>query len=130
MTAIHPTEDRTQLFHSSRTILQQGVDLLRSFADQPDLLTRPSQYMPQSTIGKHFRHVYDHYHLFLKALPSYPLSTSDALADLPVVAYDRRDRKVPMENDPVAAVCFLEQLIDQLGTLAARLDLLLDMPVE
>lgn len=56
----------------------------------------PSRLMVGGTIGKHFRHVVDHFAASLKSVHDDPRTC--------VVDYDRRERNVPMESCRVEAL--------------------------
>lgn len=69
-----------------------------------EIYTRTSTLACNGTIGKHVRHLHDHYRLLLTA---YPKNQEEAA--LWSVDYDARSREVPMETDIDVAVEQLEK---------------------
>ncbi|KAJ1984942.1 hypothetical protein H4R33_004199 [Dimargaris cristalligena] len=128
--------NRALLFTSAYLVLQQGSTLLRTLLlPRPDLMVRESQYIPGSTIGKHFRHLYDHFRLLLEALPANAAGATLPKEDLlppspPQVFYDKRDRMVPMEKDPKIAAELIEDLVEKLRKLENRTELPLEAPIQ
>ncbi len=84
--------------------LGQLVQLLQSLT--------PAQYQQRSgvhgqhTIGKHVRHIIDHYDSFLQSLSS----RSDNRLD-----YEHRERDPALESDPLTAAMRLRKLSTELG---------------
>lgn len=68
-----------------------------------------SRVLKGGTIGKHLRHSLDH---FRAALDGATFGT--------VVEYDRRERNVPMETDPAAALAAIESIRGRLCELGAE----------
>ncbi|KAJ1982460.1 hypothetical protein H4R34_001697 [Dimargaris verticillata] len=109
------TTDRALVIDGSKGLLTQGLDLLSSFAD-PALYSQKSALIPGSTIGKHFRHLYDHFRLLFEALP--PTGPAVIAHDTaPAVYYDKRDRQVPMEHDIAVAMARIGELVECLQVL-------------
>ncbi|CAM0139856.1 unnamed protein product [Umbelopsis sp. WA50703] len=76
----------------------------------PDIYTEESKLMPKSSIGKHIRHMIDHFRILLS---NPDLSCND-------VNYDLRTRKVAAETDPAAAVELIRDLEARLPALSDR----------
>ncbi|KAF9275721.1 hypothetical protein BGZ68_010574 [Mortierella alpina] len=72
-----------------------------------EIYTKPSVLACQGTIGKHVRHLHDHYRLLLS---TYPPNKKSSANDEWIVDYDRRSREVPMETDIDHAIQELERL--------------------
>lgn len=72
----------------------------------------PSRLLKGGTIGKHFRHVVDH---FAAALA--PIRTTDA--ELGKIDYDHRERNVPMETSRDAAMIEIKGVVRDLGRVQA-----------
>ncbi|CAO1622519.1 unnamed protein product [Parajaminaea phylloscopi] len=79
-------------------ILEQPIEMLRSGVVQDRELSTQSQGVSGSTVGKHLRHVLDHFRLFLDSLESSPAES------VPLIDYDRRLRAVPIETSSKAAL--------------------------
>ncbi|RDB29024.1 hypothetical protein Hypma_015240 [Hypsizygus marmoreus] len=101
------TTPLTQLLYVSKTILQQGVDVVDNYLTSDEQLTVDSKFLPGSTIGKHLRHARDHFVLLMESL-----STSPPY----ILSYDTRRRNTPMETSRSAA---REALIDAIKQLEA-----------
>ncbi|KAG0298358.1 hypothetical protein BGZ96_000072 [Linnemannia gamsii] len=72
-----------------------------------EMYTKPSVLACQGTIGKHVRHLHDHYRLLLATFPpAQGLSQEHQWS----VDYDKRSREVPMESDIDYAIEELESL--------------------
>ncbi|KAA1114716.1 hypothetical protein PGT21_019379 [Puccinia graminis f. sp. tritici] len=73
-------------------LIDQAIDLLHHVVVSDGLLSSVSELVPGSTIGKHLRHLHDHFRiLFQCALSGQP-------GDHKVLNYDTRERNVPMES--------------------------------
>ncbi|KAF9933040.1 hypothetical protein FBU30_006716 [Linnemannia zychae] len=85
-----------------------------------EMYTKPSVLACQGTIGKHVRHLHDHYRLLLSTFPpAQGLSQENQWS----VDYDKRSREVPMESDIDYAVEELEALQLRLERHVATLNL-------
>ncbi|CAO3655032.1 unnamed protein product [Mucor hiemalis] len=82
-------------------ILQQAIDLINTIGDNE--YTLPSTVMPAGTIGKHIRHVYDHFNLLYNAC-------CDTTLTHLIVDYDIRARNNPSETDRSIATENLKEL--------------------
>ncbi|KAK3847404.1 MAG: hypothetical protein J3R72DRAFT_431333 [Linnemannia gamsii] len=72
-----------------------------------EMYTKPSVLACQGTIGKHVRHLHDHYRLLLATFPpAQGLSQEHQWS----VDYDKRSREVPMESNIDYAIEELERL--------------------
>ncbi|KAH8550304.1 hypothetical protein BGW37DRAFT_498829 [Umbelopsis sp. PMI_123] len=96
---------RSNLIAISRKILEQPIHLIITMPQ--DIFTQESKLMPKSTIGKHIRHMSDHFRILLS---NPDLSCND-------LNYDLRSRNVAAENDPAACVQLLRDLESRLSTL-------------
>lgn len=74
-----------------------------------EVFQAPSALMPGGTVGKHVRHLADHYAALVVGV-----------ASRTAVDYDHRERDVPMENDPAAAQRGLAVLARQVESLASH----------
>lgn len=87
--------------------LQTGIQLLQNVLTADAQLNTVSSLVPGSTVGKHLRHLHDHFRILLDA----------AVSPDNEVDYDSRGRNMPMETSiPVALkeFCTLrERLLDQ-----------------
>ncbi|KAI7872461.1 hypothetical protein BDF14DRAFT_1753717 [Spinellus fusiger] len=90
--------------------LQQSIDVLSGMEN--DSLTIAAESMPCGTLGKHLRHVHDHFSLLMKNMNDTPLHTWR-------VDYDERSRNTPMETDRQAALQCLLALQEKLQSLAS-----------
>ncbi|KAF9918258.1 hypothetical protein BX616_009721 [Lobosporangium transversale] len=71
-----------------------------------EIYTKPSALACQGTIGKHVRHLHDHYRILLTSYP--PCMGSDKHEWS--VDYDHRSREIPMETDIDVAISELQKL--------------------
>ncbi|OZJ05561.1 hypothetical protein BZG36_01710 [Bifiguratus adelaidae] len=90
------------LVDAATTTLQQAIELVGSLRENE--YTRVSEMVPESSVGKHVRHVIDHYRIFLDALPNGPQDT------VIVVNYDKRARSPAIEGSPSVAIEALRDL--------------------
>ncbi|KAI8578269.1 hypothetical protein K450DRAFT_281876 [Umbelopsis ramanniana AG] len=95
----------SNLIEISRKILEQPIDLIINMSQ--DVFTQESKLMPKSTIGKHIRHMSDHFRILLS---NPDLSCND-------LNYDLRSRNVAAETDPTATIQLLRDLESRLSTL-------------
>ncbi|CAG8570741.1 11637_t:CDS:2 [Funneliformis caledonium] len=106
--------------------LQQCIDLLRGLNDDKSYVYE-SKFIPNSTIGKHVRHFYEHFQLLLESKPlkarrfvSEHLNYDDYHYEEPkedntklwTVNYDDRSRDIPLETLRHTAIKQLERLQD------------------
>ncbi|KAG0083835.1 hypothetical protein BGZ93_001568, partial [Podila epicladia] len=70
-----------------------------------EIYTRPSTLACNGTIGKHVRHLHDHYRLLLTTYPKNQEEAAQWRVD-----YDARSREVPMETDIDVAIEELEKI--------------------
>ncbi|GAA5810415.1 hypothetical protein MFLAVUS_003836 [Mucor flavus] len=80
-------------------ILQQAIDLVLTLHDHQ--YSHPSKIMPAGTIGKHIRHVHDHFNLLYQSCHD----PSNLVLD-----YDIRERNNPSETDRFIAIENLHEL--------------------
>ncbi|GAA5992264.1 hypothetical protein JCM11641_002725 [Rhodosporidiobolus odoratus] len=110
------------LYLVARHFLRQAVDLLRIVSND-DLLTQQSKLSPGSTVGKHLRHLADHYAALFASLeaagaPTCPSSSSPSSTNRALhLNYDNRKRNVAAENSHPAAVEQFERLLERLERL-------------
>jgi hypothetical protein len=102
--------DCSRLVLAAQSLLIDCQQFIQSLPTE--LFCRPSLLLPGGTIGKHLRHLVDHY---AAALVGHETDR--------VVDYDHRERNVPMENDTMCAVEYLTRLIAELADVSpASLD--------
>ena len=89
--------DWTHVLHAADALLQQCEAFVHELPDV--VYTSESTVLPGGTVGKHMRHVVDHYHAIFAGV-----GTTQA------VDYDNRLRDVPMENDRAHALKTLSKL--------------------
>ncbi|KAG9070039.1 hypothetical protein KI688_009369 [Linnemannia hyalina] len=85
-----------------------------------EMYTKPSVLACQGTIGKHVRHLHDHYRLLLATFPPAQGLSQDRQWS---VDYDKRSREVPMESDIDYAIGELESLQVRLERHVASMNL-------
>ncbi|CEH15501.1 DinB-like domain [Ceraceosorus bombacis] len=102
--ACTPAETQLSLLSVSLQILDQPLTLLRSGQVGDKEMTRPSSLIPGSSLGRHLRHMHDHFRLLLDALPS--SSTRSSTQPL-LLNYDVRLRS-PLEESASKAIAELE----------------------
>jgi uncharacterized damage-inducible protein DinB len=88
-------------------LLDQCASFIGGVAGRPACYAGDSGVLRGGTIGKHVRHTLDHFRAAL-----------DGLRPGAVVDYDRRERDVPMETDPGAALDAIARVRDRLSRLA------------
>ncbi|KAA1090406.1 hypothetical protein PGTUg99_004467 [Puccinia graminis f. sp. tritici] len=85
-------------------LIDQAIDLLHHVVVSDGLLSSVSELVPGSTIGKHLRHLHDHFRILFEC----------ALSGLPghhkVLNYDTRERNVPMESSHKTILAEFERL--------------------
>ncbi|SCV72823.1 BQ2448_4360 [Microbotryum intermedium] len=104
------TDDCESLYLVAQSLLSQVVTLLEEVIVSDQQLTTVSEYVPGSTIGKHLRHLHDHYRLLLDSLlmPSrHDASESSSCSSSPSpieLSYDVRTRNISSETSHKAAL--------------------------
>ncbi|KEI37605.1 uncharacterized protein L969DRAFT_27052, partial [Mixia osmundae IAM 14324] len=93
-----------QMFAVAMALVEQAQDLLERSVQTDEAMQFVSSHIPGSTVGKHLRHIYDHFNLLLLAL--------DDPNDL--LNYDARGRNVPMETSRSESLSKLKGLDDRL----------------
>jgi hypothetical protein len=86
------------------TLLEQAVRFIEAIDD--GAYSAPSRLLPGGTIGKHFRHVVDHFAATLG-----PLRAASGRC---IIEYDRRERNVPMETCRRTAVAEIRAVMQEL----------------
>ncbi|GAA5886818.1 hypothetical protein JCM5296_006411 [Sporobolomyces johnsonii] len=109
--ATNPSE---QLYLVAMHYLSQVIDLLRTTVTTDEQLQHTSKLSSGSTIGKHLRHLHDHYRLLLDSLSSAAAAPAASSSELRV-NYDVRQRNGSAESSHAAA---LESFV----TLRARIE--------
>ncbi|KAI8051381.1 uncharacterized protein B0P05DRAFT_562530 [Gilbertella persicaria] len=84
----------TSLQEMAHDIIQQAIDLLHLVKNEQ--YTKVSSVMPGGTIGKHMRHLYDHFRLLY--------AEHDPIPENWIVDYDTRARNDPSESDRLIAI--------------------------
>lgn len=104
--AASPAAPRTcsDVLSPAFALLDQCSQFVRTLPDT--VYVAPSETLPGGTVGKHVRHLLDHY--------------AAVISPGAEIDYDHRERDVPMETDRSAAVCVIGQVRDRLSDLAAR----------
>lgn len=138
LTTICPEQE---INRATYKILQQCIDLLKSLPDDGAFIFE-SKFVPSSTIGKHVRHVCDHFRLLFN---SRPVSTKRSLADEYFndndndsfetlnessdwsVDYDNRIRGGSIETSRITAIQQIERL--QLAVLDYSTSISLNTPI-
>ncbi|KAI7904127.1 uncharacterized protein BX663DRAFT_431818 [Cokeromyces recurvatus] len=90
-------QQNEQIVHMAVDVIQQSIDLINRLNDKQ--YTFISKVMAGGTIGKHIRHVYDHFKLLYKQ-PE----------DLSIVNYDLRKPNNPSETERRIAINNLKEL--------------------
>jgi len=108
-------------------IVQQCVELLQSLASD-ELYTKESVMVPKSTIGKHVRHLAEHFRLLFVGWPSPPSCKANTKNEVWRVNYDNRDHDAPMERSREAAIEALRKIQSRLEDILSS-DIQLDTPV-
>ncbi|GAA5962144.1 hypothetical protein JCM21900_006981 [Sporobolomyces salmonicolor] len=104
--ATNPSE---QLYLVAIHYLSQVIELLRTTVTTDEQLQHPSKLSSGSTIGKHLRHLHDHYRLLLDSLSSAAAAAAPSSAALRV-NYDVRQRDGSAESSHAAALESFEAL--------------------
>lgn len=99
-----------ELVHENTQVLAQLAELVGRLS--PDPYQRSSGLQGQHTIGKHVRHIVDHYESFLRGLAG---SEGDTRVD-----YEHRLRDQVLETDPATARLRLTGLCTALQALSPR----------
>jgi hypothetical protein len=86
-------------------LLQQAIGFIETIDDAS--YAHPSRLMPGGTIGKHFRHVVDHFTATLAPL-------RQGIEPGATIEYDRRERNVPMETCRRTAVSEIRGVMQEL----------------
>ncbi|KAJ3186259.1 hypothetical protein HDU85_007699 [Gaertneriomyces sp. JEL0708] len=148
--AFNDTEVAGDLYHAALDLLRQLTDFLQSLSiERADVFTSTAKSVPKSTIGKHVRHVLDHFRILLTEVSNQagpvqrlevmqgkrsPSSTSNGNAAAEVESqaiilnYDSRKRDPDVEEDVAGALLAIERIRQSLlRTAASRLPL--DTPI-
>lgn len=100
---------------SPQHIIMDNIEALTSGAGILELLTE-DQYNRvaapyfSASIGKHYRHILDHYLSFIKGLPENHIN------------YDRRDREERLETDLGYALETIQYIIESLSSYSRKLE--------
>ncbi|KAL1930159.1 hypothetical protein VTP01DRAFT_1313 [Rhizomucor pusillus] len=108
--------DPETLYLVAHQILQQAIDLLNSIPDD-QVYAKPSHVMFGGSIGKHIRHLYDHFELLLVNNPSLEHNKATSW----IVDFDARSRDVPMERHRDAAQTAFARMQDRINNLKHRI---------
>jgi hypothetical protein len=104
--------DTESIYAVADSLMTQMVEVLSNTITTSEQLTHESSLIPGSTIGKHLRHIHDHFRLLLDALLLNSHSTADitnnnqSKQDDQAVqfSYDIRSRNLPSETIHSAAL--------------------------
>ncbi|BGP45575.1 hypothetical protein JCM10450v2_001394 [Rhodotorula kratochvilovae] len=120
--AVKGAEDPTEvLYLVARHYIDQFLQLLRTAVTTDEQLSHASKLSSGSTIGKHARHLADHYRLLFDSVAraATPSPASPAARDAPPPApihvnYDQRTRNLAAETSHAACVEAFTHLREQL----------------
>ncbi|KAI9496883.1 hypothetical protein BDB00DRAFT_869113 [Zychaea mexicana] len=128
------SQQKSAIYMATDQLLQQVIDLLQHIPDD-DAFKRPSTVMPGGTIGKHIRHVYDHFNLLLAGNPQLKNQHQQGQHhhhedddELWTVDFDARSREQPMERDRREAACCFRDMQNKFKDIADKVPL--DTPVK
>ena len=93
---------QTLVVKSNIIFIQQGIDLLSDISDE--LYSKNNTQYSKSGIGRHFRHIIEHYYSFIQT-------------DGVIVDYDDRERNLRLETDRIYMIESLKEVIDSLKAL-------------
>lgn len=93
-------QKQTLVLNSNIYFLKQGIDLLSSITDT--LYTTNNGEYNKSGIGRHFRHIIEHYFSFINE-------------DSGQIDYDARERNLRLENDRLFMISSMENVINSLS---------------
>ena len=99
--------ERLEALQGNLLVLQQAVEVLRRMEDV--IYAEGGAAPGISPVGVHFRHIFDHYHAFLRGIASGEID------------YDARDRQVPLERDRALAIATGLGFLADLGRLPPEL---------
>ena len=85
------TESCARVVAAADHVLAQCADLIGRVSDE--MFSSPSRVLPGGSIGKHLRHIMDHF-----------AAAAEAAATGLSIDYDHRERNVPMERDTRVAL--------------------------
>ena len=102
-------QKRTLVVKSNIFFIQQGIDLLEDITDE--LYTSNDGKYNKSGIGRHFRHIIEHYFSLINGYTG-------------KVDYDARERDLRLENDREFMVTSLRGVVDSLEKLIDKPDLI------
>ncbi|KAI8870040.1 hypothetical protein GQ42DRAFT_146407 [Ramicandelaber brevisporus] len=91
-------------------ILEDTSALALLFSGQPEMYTKPSQLVPHGTVGKHVRHIIEHFELLAdaaEALVSHSHRGNDGkllASDKVILCYNKRNRGSLVESSIPEAV--------------------------
>lgn len=104
-------EARQTIVASLVQILEQPLAMLRDGTVGDQQMRAESRLIPGSTLGKHLRHVHDHYRVLLDSIESSNRKSGDEAIDLD---YDKRTRVVPLETSAKSALQEFESTIERI----------------
>jgi len=98
------------------TLLRENIDTLWQLADfvgtlSPERYATPHGTDARHSMGKHVRHILDHY----TALLNWEATTTAAILD-----YEQRERDTALEQNPNSALAHMRWLIERLNRLETR----------
>lgn len=95
-------QKQTLVLSSNIYFLQQGIDLLSDITDT--LYTTNNGEYNKSGIGRHFRHIIEHYFSFVNE-------------DSGKIDYDARERNLRLENDRLFMISTMKEISESLNTM-------------
>lgn len=102
-----PSEGWLRVISAAHAMLEQCEGFVREVPG--NVYASESQVLPGGTVGKHLRHVLDHYAAIVE---------TEVLSGTGEVDYDHRDRDTPMESDREAAIARVAALRARVAGLA------------
>ena len=110
------TTDVSNLIYLNSHYLDQAADLIESVSD--DVYRYTDNKVVYSGIGEHFRHIIEHYQLFIDGMaePSEEVTNNPSVC----VDYDARKRDVRLSSDPNFAMFTIRELQSQIASIPAQ----------
>ncbi|PWN31844.1 uncharacterized protein FA14DRAFT_127674 [Meira miltonrushii] len=112
-------EARQTIVASLVQILDQPLAMLRDGTVGDQQMRAESRLIPGSTLGKHLRHVHDHYRVLLDSIES-SSKRNDGGDEGIDLDYDKRTRVVPLETSAKSALQEFESTIDRIQRIFNR----------
>ncbi|RKP10893.1 hypothetical protein THASP1DRAFT_27317 [Thamnocephalis sphaerospora] len=101
------------VYSSAQNVLEQCRNMVAALPNAT-VYTTVSRHVPGSTIGKHVRHLCDHFRLLLEATAT---SSAEPTGLQPTVSYDGRKQGTAIETDRAAGVEHIDFLLHKLSSM-------------